>query len=234
MRLNKKIGALLLVVSFVFFILGFNFNLTGNFIKDYFEGSFLFYHLIGLIFFIGGLGLLVGKRSLDYLIIPIAGEDKEDLERTKRAEKEKTEYYIISGHIDKTKPIKYSQTATIYKELRKQGIKPSEMKIESKSKDTLENAIYSLGKVKEMKTVGIISYPKHLERFKMIINQAKEEGRIPKNIKIKYLPTEQTFKEWAYGTLANIKERYRLRKGVDEAKKHKTGKFGNFIKKIVG
>lgn len=230
--LKRKIGIIVLIFSLVLLIWGVNFDLTGNFVKEYFKGGFELVHIFGLMLFLVGMILFAQRTSLDAVIIPTGGNEK-NIQRAKKGAEEKGKYYLISGYIEKDKPIKESQTATIYTELRKYGVKPSEIKIENMAKDSLDNIIYSMNKLKGLKKIGIVSYPEHLKRFEYIINKAKKEGIIDKDIEIVEIPTEENMKEKMYGILANIKEKYRLRKGIENAKKNKTGVIGTMIKKIV-
>jgi uncharacterized SAM-binding protein YcdF (DUF218 family) len=231
-NIKRKAGVFLLICSFILLTFGFNISLTGNFVSRYFSNNFILSHLIGLILLLLGAILFLQKTSLDAIIIPTGGEEK-NLQRTKRGVEEKAKYYLISGYIDKNKPIKESQTAGIYNELRKYGIKPSEMKIESNAKDSLDNIVYSMKKLKGLKRIGIVSYPEHLKRFEYIINKAKKEGLVDEDVEIINIPTDQTSKEKVYGLLANIKEKYRLRNGIEKAKENKTGILGTMIKKVV-
>lgn len=230
--MKKQIGVITLLLSIIFLSTGIK-GITGNIIKEYFQETFLHLHFVGLILLFISIFLFISKKSLDAIIIPTAGRKEEDLERTKRAEKEKTEYYLISGEKEKDKQLKETSRAVIYKELRKYGIKPSQIKIEGKSGDTLENILYSLKKLKAVKKIGIASYPGHLKRFKYIINKAKDEGIIPADLKVTYFPTKETLNEKAYGLLALLKEKYKLRQGINKAKEHKTGWLGNSIKKVL-
>lgn len=230
------LGLAILIIS-----LG-NLSITGNVVKENFD-SFVSLNFIIIGFLLAGILVFTTKKSLDAIIVPTSGEPEEDLERARRALEEETDYYLISGHLNKGEPIGKQSSATIYRglreteEMRKYGVNPkvkaSKIHIEGKSRDTLENALYSFSKLKGKKVVGIVSYPLHLKRFKEIIDKAKEENRISKDIKIVYLPTKETFNEKLYGILGLVKEKYRLRHGIKEAQKHKTGWFGNLIKKIV-
>jgi len=231
---KRLIGILLLVCSVVLMFFGFDFNITGNFVKNYFEGNFIFIHILGFVFLFVSVILLTSRKTLDAIIIPTGGETKEDIERASRAGKEKikVKYFIISGGRG-ANPLPESERANIYRELRRHGIKPSQIKIEGKSSDTLENVIYSLKKFKDFKKIGIVSYPQHLNRFEYIINKAKEEGIINKDVEIEKIPTKQTAKQFIYGILGNVKERYRLRYGIRKAEEGGVGKFENFIKKLI-
>jgi len=225
------------IMAFVFLVLAFvtsffgNFNFTGRIISEnYF--NFLPLNLIAIAFLLISILMFTNKKSLDAIIIPTGGHEK-NIERAKRGEEKEAKYYLISGHINKNNPIKESQTAEIYNELRKYGIKPSQMKIEGKSKDSLDNIMYSLEKLKGMKNIGIVSYPKHLKRFEYIIEKAKKEKIIPSDLEITYIPTNESSKEKIYGFLALLKEKYRLRKGINQGRKKKSGFLGQIIKKIT-
>ncbi len=230
--MKKQIGFVTLLSSVILISIGIQ-GMTGNIIKDYFQSNFLSLHLLGFVFLLASILIFVSKKSLDAIIIPTAGYKEENLERTKRIKKEKTNYYLISGKKEEDKPFKETSRATIYKELRKYGIKPSKIKVEGKSGDTLENTLYSLRKLKSMKKIGIVSYPQHLKRFEYIINKAKEENLIHPKLKVTYIPTNETSKEKVYGFLGLLKEKYRLRQGIEKAEEHKTGWFGNSIKKVL-
>lgn len=230
--MKKQIGIITLLFSITFLGIGIQ-GITGNIITEYFQGDFLSLHIIGLILLFISIFIFTSRKSLDAIIIPTAGYKEEDLERTKRTEKVKTKYYLISGEKEEDKPFKETSRATIYKELRKYGIKPSQIKIEGESGDTLENILFSLKKLKDMKEIGIVSYPQHLKRFEYIINKAKEENLIPYDLRVTYLPTKEKSKEKIYGSLGLLKEKYRLRHSIKEAKKHKTGWLGNSIKKVL-
>jgi len=230
--MNKRIfGLFLFITSLTILFYKINFNLTGNLIRNYFQESTLI-HILGFSLLFVSLILFLYRKNLDAVIIPTGPSIDEGFERAHKTgeyyEKgNKIKYFVISGE-DK----KHSSN-TIYRELRRHNIKSSKIKIENKSHDTLENVIYSMKKLKNAKRIGIVSYPQHLNRFEYIIKKAKEEGIIDKNIKIEKIPIKQNANEFFYGIIANLKERYRLRHGIKEAERHKTGKFGQFIKKLI-
>ena len=181
---KKKIGIFLLICSFILLIWGINSNLTGNVISEYFSNTLTIIHILGLIFLLFGAVLFLERKSLDAVIIPTGHLYERNIKRAKRGSEEKAKYYIISGYLDKNKPVRESQTADIYNALIKYGINSSDIKIERRSKDSLENAIFSLNKLKGLKTIGIVSYPEHLKRFEYIINKAKKELSILNTINL--------------------------------------------------
>jgi len=235
---RSKIGIFILICSFIFLIFGFNFNLTGSVIAEYFKEKYFIFRMAGFVSLFISILMLTERRDLDAImldaiIIPIGNKYKRNIRRAKKGAEEEAKYYVISGYRDKNRPIKESQTADIYRELRKYGIKPSEIKIESESRDTLENAMNSLNKLKGLKRIGIVSYPEHLKRFNYIINKAKKEGFIDEDIEIVNIPTEETFMEKAYGVVGNIEERYRLRNGIERAQKKKNSWVRKVVKKVL-
>jgi len=235
---KNKMGIFILICSFIFLTLGFDFNLTGSVIAEYFKEKYLIFRMAGFVSLFISILMLTERKSLDTtildaIIVPTGNKNERNITRAQVGAKEKAGYYVISGYSNKYKPIKESQTAEVYRELRKYGIKPSQMKIESESKDTLENAMNSLSKLKGLKRIGIVSYPKHLKRFDYIIDKAKKEGLIDEDIEIVNIPTEETLIEKAYGVVGNIEEKYRLRNGIEKAQKKKKSWIGDLIKKVL-
>lgn len=231
-RVRRKLSILTLISSFLFLLYGFKLKFTGDFINNYFNSSFMLAHLLGLILLIFGIIFFIEKKRLDYLIIPLAGESKEDTRRTKRALEEKSGYYVISGLIDK--PVKDSATGVVYRELRgtedfiKYGkepkIKPSEMIVEGKSKDSLENFLYSMKRIieKEKKAgrkleepidVGISSYYNHLKRFIDFEKEAIKRGIIkPGEFRFHRIeiPETEEQKDYENSNLRKIIHKYKL------------------------
>jgi uncharacterized SAM-binding protein YcdF (DUF218 family) len=229
---KDKIGLFLLVCAFIFLTFGCKLSFTGNSIQDYFSNNIFIPHIIGIILLFVSLLILTASKSLDAVIIPSGGFEK-SVDRARIAGEKEAKYYLISGYIDKGKPIKESQAAAMYNELRKYGIKPSKMKIEGEAKDSLDNIIYSINKLKGLKKIGIVSYPEHLKRFEYIVNKAKKEGIIDEDVEIVKIPTKENAREKMYGIFGNIKEKYRLRKGINKTKEKKAGFFGQIMKKLI-
>ena len=213
---NKwPLGFSFLIISAIFLIISFNPSLTGNVVGT--NTNAPYFYFISLVFFILSILIFVSRKTLDAILIP-TGTPEADKRRTDRAVKEYigggSHVLMITGRIDQ--PVKTSQVYNIYKRLRSYGIKPGEMRVEGKSANTLENVLFSLEKLKKMGAheVGIASNPTHLDRFEYVIKKAKEEGIVDKDFRVHRLPTSETFGEWAYGVLANLKYRYKLRKGL--------------------
>lgn len=242
---KKGFGFLLLIVSMGFILAG-SFSITGFSVSQNTITS-LNTSYIGFIMLLVSLLLMTSKNSLEAIVIP-TGQRKENFVRARKGvnyySNPETQYFIISGGRG-SKKLRESERADIYRGLRAAGytgkkgegpeIKPSQMIIEGKSKDTLENVLYSLRKLRPgTKQIDFVSYPGQLDRFKLIIEKARKEGLVPEGLKVKYIPTHQNLKEFVYGILALAKEKYRLRNGIKEAEKHKTGKLGNLAKKVIG
>ncbi len=197
--------------------------ITGNVLGDYFQTQYILGHILGLVFLVLGLGLFIERKGLDYLIIP-TGDDLDQMKRAKRAAQEKANHYIISG-------LESQENVLAWEELRKANIDPMKVISENKSTDTLENVMNSIKKMENPESIGIVSYPEHLKRYEMIIEKAKEEGKIQKDVEMKYIPVRQSLRETVYGILANVKEKVRLRKGIDSALEHKRKRLGDTLKK---
>ncbi|MCH8945694.1 MAG: YdcF family protein [Nanoarchaeota archaeon] len=242
MRKNT-LGMIFLVLSLVFLLAPTSLTITGNVILENFHFGFSYFYIIGIIFLFSSMIIFVSRQTLDAIIIPTSPSHEEDIERAGKAGKEEDKlkdegYFLISGYVPKEKGkrlYKGSQTQDIYRELRKHGIKPSEIKIEPKARNTIENVIYSLEEIKKRggKDIGIVSYPGHLDRFEDIIRQAKEEGLVDRKFDIHRMPTryKETQKEKAYEFLSRILNRYKLRHGVEEALKSEDDPLVKFVKK---
>lgn len=239
--LKKKLLALVLFIFGIKLILLFGvFSITGGIITEESDLISSVFSFIGIILVIFSFVLFVSRHGLDALIIPTGPSHEEDIERTKRAYREHKEhgkdYFVISGELG-DKKLSESQRADIYRELRKHGVKPSQISIEGKSRNTVENMIYSLEKIKERggREVGISSYPGHLDRFKDIFERARDEGIVDENFHLHRLPTRtrknQSAKESIYETLSGILHRYKMRHGIKEALKSEDESIIKYLKK---
>ena len=212
MRHKKQKGFYFLMISLIFFMVQFNFNLTGNVVG--FNASFSYFRIIGIVTFLISILIFASRQTLDAIMIPTGQEENERVDRAyEEGKKNEDQIYLISGKIDK--PTKSSEVYKIYKRLRGYGIKPKDIKLEAKSKNTLENVLLSLEKLKKMGAhdIGIASYPKHLDRFEDLIEEAKKEGIIDKNFKVHRLETPESFEQWFYGILHRAVYRYELAHG---------------------
>jgi len=143
------------------------------------------------------------------IVIPTSPSYQEDIERTERAlqeaEEKGTKYFIISGCKGEV-PLKESQRANIYRRLRKDNIKPSQIRIEPDSFDTRENVLYTAHLLKEKLNgqplplkVGFVSYPSHLNRIKDFENIAVKKGLIQREIfDFQRIETNETLEEKIY------------------------------------
>lgn len=236
---KNKLGMFLFLVALILFILSNPFNLTGNVIGGGMEMNYLF--VIGIIFLIGSFVAFVSRQKLDAIVIPTGGSYETDMARTERAvkrylpkeegEDKGAKNIIISGSLG-GKEVSKSQRADIYRRLREYGIKPIEMGIEGESKNSLENLLNTIKKVKKKgaKRIGIVSNPSHLDRYQDILAAAKKEGLVDKDFKIDRIETKESFGEKAYGFASRLFYRYKLGKGLEMAGKRKTP---GFLKKVA-
>lgn len=234
--MRRKIpGVIFLIVSVTLLSIGME-GITGSTINNYFQGTFLFIHIFGLALLLASVLILTSRKTLDAIIIPTGGGNWDydekmysmDRDRAKKAIEHKKElrgdkYFVISGYKGKSKEdIKEGQSYSIYKFLRRYGIKPSQMIIEGRSHDTLENALYTLKKLKEKKEkkgieepldIAFVSYPGHLKRFEDFENEAIKKGLIDKNdfnfhkIETKETPEDKNYEK---SIMRILKHKYKL------------------------
>ncbi len=233
--MKKGIGGITLLFSVVLLSIGIG-GITGNVTGSYFQGRFLFIHIAGFVLLLVSILILTERKTLDAIIIPTGGGDWDydekmysaDRDRTKEAMKHKGElrkerYFVISGYKGKSKgDIREGQSYSIYKFLRRHGIKPSQMIVEGKSHNTLENALYTLKKLKDKKEkegtketwdIAFVSYPGHLERFEDFENEAVKKGLISQDdFRFHKIKTEETPDEKNYenSILRKVKHNYKL------------------------
>jgi len=225
MRHKTQKGIFFLIISAIFLLISFKPVITGGVVG--LSSEFSYSYIISIVFFLASVLIFTSRQTLDAIMIP-TGDYEADKQRTDRAIQEDKDakeghpekshqVYLISGRIDK--PIKTSQVNEIYKRLRSYGIKPKNIRIEGKSKNTLENVLFSLEKLKKMGAhdVGIASYPLHLDRFEDLIKEAKKEGIIYKNFRVHRLETPEDLKQKLYGIIHRAIYRYELERGGFEA-----------------
>ena len=237
--MNKRILSSVFLLIALFVLSLPHITITGDAISEIPQGQNIIY-IISLAFFLVSVFFFIARKSLDAIIIP-TGKEREDEQRTSRGLKEYKErgskYFVISGNIDEKNNLRESQTYGIYKQLREHDIKPSQMIIEGKARDSIQNILYSLKKIKDKggREVGIVSYPLHLERFNEIVKRGKKEGLIDEDFNIHRIETDQSIKQGIYGILAEILQEYRLRHGIKKSLDLSSNekKFTNFIKNIL-
>lgn len=224
----------LLLIGFSLLILSIKMNYVGAVTGTNLRIINSFFLIFSLIFFIFSIILFITNKSLESLIIP-TGSLEADKKRVKTAmknyfyadTKDSKPYVLISGEIQRDeneRPKKDSQQYLIYKELRKNyGLNPSDLIIEGKSKDTLENFLYSIEKLKKrgISNIKIVTNPTHYWRFKLFENEAKKENLIDDSFKIEPIYTNESLKEFIYGVLAYVKDYIRLKTNgsLEKAKK---------------
>lgn len=215
---KRVIAILFLIIGLILIIVSTPFKLSGNVIAEGFNVYFTPLQILGLIFIFASFLALMIKPDLDAIVIPTGDIEKQDWDRTEKAIRRRGRlkengYYVISGYKgERPKDVLEGQPYTIYNHLREHGIKPSQIIVEGKSHNTLQNVLYSLKKIKarEQKEgderpwkVAFVSYPEHLDRFEDFEEQAIRKGLINRN----------DFKFYRIRTIArNREERKRERK----------------------
>lgn len=176
-----------------------------------------YFILAGAIFLLFSVMILASKSGIEAIVVP-TGEKEANVKRAKEAVNKYQEFYeiekpylFITGKLTKDTLGKIKPDAEvreIYKVLRKAGIKPSEMILESKSENTLENFMYSLEKFKEkgIKEMQVATSPIHYQRFKLFEQEAKKQGFLDKSFKMVPIYTEQTLYDTIYGAAAYAKD----------------------------
>ena len=241
----RKLPVSLFLFGLIFLVASLEVNLTGNAISTEISIQNNIFFIMSLSLIFGSAIFYIKGKSLETIVIPAGGErlNEKRIQSAMRSyshSKEKP-YVLVSGYMDRDKKgrvLKETQQYQIYKELReKYDLKSSDMIIEGKSKDTLENFLYLLDKLKKKKInhLKVATSKTQYWRFKLFEQEAKEEGLIGESFEIEPLYTKESFPEFMYGTLAYVKDYFRV-KGTDsleEARKSRTGILGKFIKKVI-
>ncbi len=181
---------------------------------------------------------IMNPNKLEVIVIP-TGSLEADRKRVSYA----MDYYnskaqkpklMVVGNLQRDESgrlIKNSQQYAIYKRLRQEySLKPSDLWIEGYSNNTLENFLYLSQKIKnrEAQELKISTNFTQYLRFKLFEKQAKKEGLLSREIKLTPLYTHESFKEFAQGVFAYIKDYLILKKAGSlenaKLKKQKRGK----------
>lgn len=233
MHIKKKFGWVLLVFSVILIFWDFSFVQTGNFISNYLGDNFKFHHIFGLILLMLSLILLTKKEGLEYLVIPTGWEEPR-IERAKEElDKGHVDKLVITGHVDKGK-VRGSHRQRIYKEMRKYGIKPREMRILD-GIDSEEDVLYLGRIVKSGDTIYFDTFPLHYQEYKRLINKAKRYDQFPRGVKIKNVKIRQGPKEIRYGLPGWLEEVFKRRKLYYKEKRHEKGldKLKEKVKRLI-
>jgi len=128
--------------------------------------------------------------------------------------------------------IKKQREKRANEELKKRKIKKI---IIMRGKDSEED-ILNIGKIlRKGDIIGFDTFLFHFKEYRDIIKKAKKEGKFPKGIKIEFVGTNQTPKEFIYGILGLEEERFE-EKEVDYQKNRKEKSFQqlkNIIKRVI-
>ena len=227
--MKKLVGFLFICLSFVF--LSWKFIITGA-VVGFAEGHFPGFFILFLVFFIVGIFLLTSQRTLDAIILP-TGNDFSGRLRTEKAIKtyarQKTRKIIISGRRGKKGN---SQADWMYDQLRKAGIREQDIERENRSVDTIENVLYSSKKFGGAKSIGVVTYPDHFRRFKIILDHAKKEGLVNKAVHFYRISTDESWLDRIYEMGSSWELRKSLRDGLKKYL-HKGKPKPGFFKKVI-
>ena len=161
------------------------------------------------------------EDGLDAIVVPSGGSVEEDLQRARRAIRRNDEYerktgsrvpYIISGvGPDMNKVLEEGADLDFHGELYGYMVDNTKefIGMDIRSRDSVGNVLNTFPKGTSG-TYEIVSYPWHLLRFKLIEKVAKLKGRIPKDVKIDYVPTGQSRKQKIRGLASLAKEFVRV------------------------
>jgi len=181
---------------------------------------------------------MTSKVSLDAILIPCSNEEHLTRKRAKRAVKAHTKYpnaLIVAsgGNTPGLNPAYSSEAHIAYEELRKAGIKPGNMRMETRSKDSIDNIRLSLKKIPGAKKIGIVSNRHQIERLERIIAKGKEEGAILNDLQVYPIRTSESFKERVYEFPASLLTSYLLKtRGYSESSLPE-GKFKKSINYLL-
>ena len=243
----KKQPFIFLIAGFVFLFLSVDGTLTGAVTGPSVKITDNLFFVFSQVFFVVSLILFVVNKSLESLVIP-TGNFEADQKRLRTAmtdyldRKGPKPYVLVSGAIqrdERGRAKRNSEQYSIYKELRgRYGLKPSDFIIEGKSKDTLENFLYSVKKLKRKKInrMKIATNPTQYWRFKLFEEEAKREGLVDSSFELEPIYTSESIKEFIYGVLAYVKDYIRIKSAgsLEKARRKKTGSFGSFLKNVLG
>jgi hypothetical protein len=236
------LGYVFLVISLSLIISGFFFSTTGNVINSSQHENLTLRNILGLVFFFLGLVLLAQREALEYLVIPIGGErwEKPRIKAARHAiEQGHIDKIVLTGDINSEKeylrhPEKYGNRG-VYRELRKEGIKPGQMRI-LKGMDSEEDVLYLGQFVKPGDTVRFDTFPLHFREYSTLIKKAQRDGKFPKNVALKNARIPQGRKETAYGILGWMEEVFK-RRPLDYKKNRKSDALDSIkgiVKKVIG
>lgn len=143
----------------------------------------------------------------DFILIPSGPSLEHNLDRAKKAVENNIENqpYMISS-------IRYSRDNFIQDYLFLNDVEGRKIGVDYLSGDTRENVENCLEGIKG--TVKIISYKRHLDRFKYLINKGKSTGAINTDLEVEYIPTEsysifskKGIKDFIWGEVGLVAER---------------------------
>lgn len=167
--------------------------------------------------------------KLDVLIVPTEASERNIRSKAQKAvdiyrSNSDVRTIVISGGKMPFLPRGYLHEAHIaYEVLRASDIRPRSIVVDGRSTDTVENILYSFAKLemreereqRNYRDVGIVSYPGHLDRFELIVEQAKREGLIAQDVRIHRIEMPQSWFQTAWEVLGRMATKKKLKRGLD-------------------
>lgn len=236
--MKRVFGSLLLIAGFIMLLSDFDFNITGNFIKNLFSNEIGFLQILGFVFLIGSVFLFIENKGLEYLAMP-TGWNELNKERINAAKKELDKHHvdkiIITGHVDPEEfKGRWSHRQKIYKAMREYGIPKDKIKIVD-GIDSEEDILYFGKFLKSGDTLYLDTFPIHYQEYKSIINKGIRDGVFPKGVKVKNVKSGGILQHplylvgWAEELLKRRKLDYKKNREEEGLEKIKKG-----VKKIIG
>lgn len=146
--------------------------------------------------------------KLDTILCPTQASEKRTRDLADSAvlqfKKTHAQRIIVSGGKTPALDKKYNFSCDVaYERIIKKGIKKDKIVRECKSRDSIENILFStrlfLGK-----RIGIVGYNSHLKRFDKIIDTAKKQGLLSKQLKFYKIKINELLIEKIYEIPASL------------------------------
>ena len=133
--------------ALLFFVIGlmfFVFNITGNVILEDYVSSSLIGVVVLFSFLVAFLFMVKGKISLDAILVPCSNEEGLTRKRARRAVRAHKKYpdamiVVSGGRTPELNPNYSSEAQIAYEVLKEAGIKSKNVKVETHSKDSIDN-----------------------------------------------------------------------------------------------
>jgi len=211
-----------------------NLSLTANVVNVNIHG-FGFADFIGILFLSFALVFLVVGKGIESVVMVPTGPMFADRERTAVAVRDyqdrksnNPEYVLISGEVnnrdERGRATSRSQPIGIYKQLRKSGVPREEIMFEPDSADTLQNFIYTLGKMKKkgLHDLRIATDKWQYKRFQYYLDRARTEGLVGGDFKMSLVESNPVRPSLGYAIMSYYQDKGRIEQAgsLDTAAKY--------------